>query len=133
MGTSYGFAIFEGNRFIGECNVNNVQRGAMQGAYVGYWIDESRAGNGFMGESVAAVFRFAFEDLGLHRLQVSIIPRNTASRGVVDKLGLRSEGIAERYIEINGSWEDHIRYAITAEEWTERRDEFLSRYFVPEP
>lgn len=132
MGTSYGFGIFENNRFIGECNINNVQRGAMQGGYVGYWIDQSRAGNGFMPESVAAVFRFAFEDLGLHRLQVSIIPRNAASRSVATKLCLRDEGIAERYIEINGIWEDHVRYAITSEEWTVRRDEFLARYFVSE-
>ncbi len=132
MGMSYGFGIFENNRFIGECNLNNVQRGAMQGGYVGYWIDESRAGHGFMPESVAAVFRFAFEDLGLHRLQVSIIPRNAASRSVATKLGLRDEGIAERYIEINGIWEDHVRYAITSEEWTARRDEFLSRYFLAE-
>jgi [ribosomal protein S5]-alanine N-acetyltransferase len=131
FGTSYGFGIFENNRFIGECNINNVQRGAMQGGYVGYWIDESRAGFGLMPESVAAVLRFGFEDIGLHRLQISIIPRNTASHRVVEKLNLRSEGIALRYIEINGVWEDHVRYAMTSEEWSERRSEFAP-YFLPE-
>ncbi len=67
--------------------------------------------------------RHAFEELYLHRLQISIIPRNSASRRVVEKLGLRDEGIAVRYLEINGVWEDHVRYALTVEEWDQRRDE----------
>jgi ribosomal-protein-alanine N-acetyltransferase len=69
--------------------------------------------------------RFAFDDLRLHRLQISIIPRNSASRRVVEKLKIREEGVAERYLEINGAWEDHVRYAMTSEEWQERRDELL--------
>ena len=68
--------------------------------------------------------RFAFEDLRLHRLQIAIIPRNHPSRRVVEKVGIRLEGTAERYLEINGNWEDHLRYAITTEEWHERVDEF---------
>ncbi len=64
----------------------------------------------------------------MHRLQISIIPRNRASRRVAEKLELRSEGVAHRYLEINGTWEDHIRYAITAEEWAERRGELLAAW-----
>ena len=65
--------------------------------------------------------KFAFEELHLHRLEICIVPRNTNSRKVMDTLGIREEGIALRYLEINGAWEDHIRYAITAEEWQARR------------
>lgn len=126
IGASYGFGIFHDGRFVGECNINNVQRGAMQGGYIGYWIDQSWAGRGFMPEAVVAVLRFGFEELGLHRLQISIVPRNAPSRRVVEKLAIRSEGIAERYIEINGVWEDHIRYAITVEEWEARRSALCS-------
>jgi len=70
--------------------------------------------------------RFAFESLGLHRVEISIIPRNAASRRVVEKLGLRVEGLAERYLEIDGVWEDHIRFAVTTEEWQQRRAELLA-------
>ena len=52
-----------------------------------------------------------------------IIPRNAASRRVVEKLALREEGIAERFLEINGIWEDHVRYGFTIEEWQARREE----------
>ena len=55
----------------------------------------------------------SFDELHLHRVQIAIIPRNTASRRVVEKLDIREEGIALRYLEINGVWEDHVRYAMT--------------------
>ncbi len=126
MGVGFGFGIFVSGQFCGEINLNQVQRGPFQNAYVGYWIDERTAGQGYTPEACAVVFRHAFEDLHLHRLQISIIPRNTPSRRVVEKLRIRDEGIAERYLEIDGVWEDHHRYAITSEEWTKRRDGFMT-------
>ncbi|MEY2568456.1 MAG: [ribosomal protein S5]-alanine N-acetyltransferase, partial [Actinomycetota bacterium] len=89
---------------------------------------EDQAGHGYMPESVVVVLRFAFEELSLHRVQIAIIPRNEPSRRVVGKLDLREEGVALRYLEINGAWEDHVRYAITSEEWAERRDELVDTW-----
>ncbi|MEZ5321893.1 MAG: GNAT family protein [Microthrixaceae bacterium] len=126
MGTGYGFGIFVDGAFAGEINVSSVHRGPFQSAYVGYWIDQRLAGMGYMPESVVQVLRFAFETLGLHRIEIAIIPRNAASRRVVDKLGLRAEGVALRYLEINGVWEDHLRHGITSEEWFARRDELTA-------
>jgi [ribosomal protein S5]-alanine N-acetyltransferase len=128
LGTGFGFGIFVEGRFAGELNLNAVQRGPFQNAYVGYWIDEVHAGKGYVPESVVVAARHAFEDLRLHRLQIAIIPRNRNSRRVVEKLKLREEGLAVRYLEINGVWEDHLRYAITAEEWEDRRDELLGEW-----
>jgi ribosomal-protein-alanine N-acetyltransferase len=132
LGSGYGFGIFVGGRFSGEINLSSVQRGPYQNAYVGYWIDEAMAGHGYTPEAFVVICRFAFEDLALHRLQASIIPRNAASRRVVAKLGLREEGIALRYLEINGIWEDHVRYAITSEEWTERASGYMRDWLLPD-
>ena len=125
LGTGYGFGIFVIGDFAGEINLTAVQRGPFQSAYVGYWIDEKHAGNGYMPESLVVLSQFAFDELHLHRIQISIIPRNSASRRVVEKLGIRDEGIAVRYLEINGLWEDHVRYGLTVEEWEEQRDKWL--------
>ena len=125
LGSGYGFGIFVRDRFCGEINLNSIQRGPFQNAYIGYWMDEAMAGNSDTPESVVVLLQFAFEELALHRVQISIIPRNSASRRVVEKLSLRAEGIAERYLEINGTWEDHIRFAVTSEEWGVRREELL--------
>ena len=92
LGAGYGFGIFVDNAFAGEINLNSVQRGSFQNAYVGYWIDQAQAGNSYMPESVVVLARFAFDDLRLHRLQVAIIPRNRNSRRVMEKLRFREEG-----------------------------------------
>lgn len=126
LGTSYGFGVFVDGVFAGEVNLNSVQRGPFQNAYVGYWIDEAQAGCGYTPEAVVLMMRYAFDELDLHRIQISIVPRNAASRRVVEKLGLRAEGVAERYLEINGVWEDHIRFAMTSEEWDERGPELAA-------
>ncbi|MCU1374595.1 MAG: putative acetyltransferase [Actinomycetia bacterium] len=131
LGSGYGFGIFVNGRFGGEINLSSIQRGPFQNAYVGYWIDEALAGHGYIPEAVVVLFRFAFEELALHRLQVAIIPRNQPSRRVADKLVLREEGIAIRYLEINGVWEDHVRYAITAEEWAERQEDYMRDWILP--
>ena len=71
-----------------------------------------------------------FDELHLHRIQIAIIPRNTASRRVVEKLEIREEGTALRYLEINGEWEDHVRYAMTTEDWLERREQLLTDWVL---
>jgi ribosomal-protein-alanine N-acetyltransferase len=129
LGTAFGFGIFVDGRFGGEINVSNIVRGAMQSCTVGYWIDEALAGNGYMPEAMAVIMRFVFEEIGLHRLEAGIIPRNRASRRVVEKLNIRDEGMAERFLQINGVWEDHIRFGITAEEWHLRREAYSADWF----
>ena len=127
-GTAYAFGMFVDNAFAGEVNLNNVVRGAMMGGSVGYWIDQARAGRSYTSEAVVVISRYAFEELGLHRLEICIVPRNANSHRVVAKLGLRNEGTAERFLEINGTWEDHVRYGFTSEEWTARRDELAAAW-----
>ncbi len=122
LDTAYGFGIFFADgRFVGEVSLGTVHRGPFQTAYLGYWIDEQHAGQGLVPEAVALVLAYAFEELRLHRVEAAVVPRNRASLRVVEKLGLRFEGVAERFLQIRGVWEDHARYAITAEEWAERR------------
>jgi ribosomal-protein-alanine N-acetyltransferase len=78
-----------------------------------------------------ATLGFAFEVISLHRVEISIIPRNLASRRVVEKLGIREEGVALRFLEINGVWEDHVRHAITAEEWAIRDTHLRATWLNP--
>ncbi|MDW3213923.1 MAG: GNAT family protein [Ilumatobacteraceae bacterium] len=127
---AYPFGLFIDQQFAGEVNLNNVTRGALQSGTIGYWIDQARAGHSYTSEAVAVVTKFAFDELQLHRLEICIVPRNANSRRVVEKLRLRNEGVAERYLEINGTWEDHVRYAITAEEWAVRSDELTAAWIA---
>jgi len=131
--TAYGFGLFlRDGEFVGEVSLGSVQRGPFQSGYIGYWIDELHAGRGFVPEGVALIMRYGFDELHLHRLEAAIVPRNAASRRVVEKLGLRDEGTALRFLQIRGVWEDHVRYSITAEEWESRRGE-IAREFLDWP
>lgn len=132
LGAGYGFGLFLDGAFMGEINLNSIHRGPFQNSYVGYWIDQARAGQSYMSEAVVTAAKFAFEDLRLHRLQIAIIPRNIRSRRVMEKLHMREEGVAQRYLEINGVWEDHMRFAITVEEWEKRRDELHRDWLTPD-
>jgi ribosomal-protein-alanine N-acetyltransferase len=125
-GLGFAFAVvhlLEGGteRLIGRVALSNIVRGAWQNATVGYWISEDACGFGHASVALGLVVEFAFEHAGLHRVQPAIMPRNVRSRRVVEKNGFRHEGCAVRYLQIDGVWEDHDIFALTAEEWRERR------------
>jgi ribosomal-protein-alanine N-acetyltransferase len=53
-----------------------------------------------------------FGEYGLHRIEANIMPRNAASLRVVEKAGFHREGLAKKYLKINGVWEDHIHMVL---------------------
>ena len=104
------------DRLVGKIALTGVMRGAMHGAYLGYWMAGDQEGKGLGTEAITAVLDFAFGSAGLHRIQAAIMPRNARSLRVIEKLEFRREGYAERYLQIAGKWEDHILFARTREE-----------------
>lgn len=104
------------SKFIGKVALNGVMRGAMHGAYLGYWLAAEHQSQGLCTEALCSVLDFAFGVAELHRIQAAIMPRNARSLRVIEKLGFRREGYAERYLQIDGKWEDHILFARTREE-----------------
>jgi len=128
LGTGYGFGLFVGGRFAGEVTLSSIQRGPFQSGHIGYWVDRDLAGHGYVPEGVVMVLQFSFDSIALHRVEISIIPRNHSSLRVMEKLDIRREGVAVGYLEIDGRWEDHARFGITAEEWQVRRQGFLGAW-----
>lgn len=118
-GSSFVFMVAERespSTFVGKIALNGIMRGAMYGAYLGYWVAADVQGRGLVTEGIRAVLDFAFGPANLHRVQAAIMPRNARSLRVIEKLGFRREGYAERYLQIAGKWEDHILFARTREE-----------------
>ena len=76
-----------------------------------------------MTEAVNECVRIAFEELGLHRIEANIMPKNKASLGLARKCGFREEGISPKYLKINGVWEDHI-HMVKLNESLEGNDDF---------
>jgi len=114
-GIEYRFYIFNKNipeRIIGNVSVSNIIRGVMQSAFLGYSVDEEKNRKGIATEAVKRIIEFTFDELILHRLEANVIPSNTASIKVLEKLNFVKEGYSENYLKINGRWQDHLRYAL---------------------
>lgn len=111
----------DSGELIGMLTLNEIVRGAFQSATMGYWISRTHARKGLMTEAVKLMLRHAFTTLGLHRVEANMIPRNKPSRRLARACGMRYEGTAKRYLQINGKWEDHERWAITVEDRRQRQ------------
>ncbi len=115
-GTAYGFCIRVGGELVGRLTLSQVFRKAFRNCYLGYWIGREHNGRGYATEAVRLAVGYAFDGLGLHRVQANVMTRNPRSARVLEKAGFRKEGLALRYLEIAGRWEDHDMYAITTED-----------------
>ncbi len=65
-----------------------------------------------MHDAVAALIPFIFSTLGLHRIEAACLPSNEPSKNLLMKAGFRQEGLARRYLQINGEWRDHLLFAL---------------------
>lgn len=115
-GRTLPWVITWGDRLVGQLTIGGIALGSLRNAHAGYWIDQNFAGRGIVPLAVAMGFDYCFQTLGLHRLEINIRPENDASKRVVAKLGMRYEGVRERFLHIDGHWRDHLAYAITSEE-----------------
>jgi len=104
------------DRIIGSIGLSNIVRGVFQSCHLGYRLDVQEVNRGYMAEALQAVIEIAFGELGLHRIEANIMPRNAASMRLVEKLGFQPEGLARKYLKINGVWEDHVHMTMINEE-----------------
>jgi [ribosomal protein S5]-alanine N-acetyltransferase len=116
QGLALPWVITYGGHFAGQLTVGSIVWGSARTAQVGYWIDEAFAGRNVTPTALAMALDHCFFVVGLHRVEASIRPENQASRRVVEKLGFREEGLRRRYLHIDGSWRDHLCYALTVED-----------------
>ncbi|MGL5069323.1 MAG: GNAT family N-acetyltransferase [Sarcina sp.] len=109
-GTSLDMGIFEGDEFIGKIKLSNIVYGVFKSAFVGYSIDKDSQGKGYMKESLKLILDYAFDTMGLHRIEASTLLDNEKSKGVLKSCGFKEVGINRNYLFINGQWRDHITF-----------------------
>lgn len=97
---------------VGVININEIVAGAFQSGFLGFYGSAKFAGQGLMTEGLQLAVKYAFEELGLHRLEANIQPANMASIKLVRRIGFQKEGFSPKYLFIDGAWKDHERWAI---------------------
>jgi ribosomal-protein-alanine N-acetyltransferase len=92
----------------GRLTLSGIVRGPFRSCAMGYWLSADRTGRGLATRAVAAALGHAFDELGLHRVQAETLVHNTASQRVLARNGFLQYGLAPRYLEIAGRWQDHV-------------------------
>lgn len=105
------------HQIIGVFNISGIMRGPFKSAFLGYYASVDQAGKGLMSKALKLVLKEIFTELDLHRIEANIQPDNTASIRLATRNGFLKEGFSPRYLKINGQWQDHIRFALTLEDW----------------
>jgi [ribosomal protein S5]-alanine N-acetyltransferase len=118
LDSAYVFFVFRisDDTLMGGCTLSNVRRGVTQCCALGYWIGARFARQGYMFDAVRALIPFIFGTLGLHRIEAACLPENEASRNLLLKAGFHEEGLARKYLRINGEWSDHMLLALLEDE-----------------
>lgn len=118
LDSAYAFFVFRNadNLLLGGCTLSNVRRGVTQCCSLGYWIGERFARQGYMYDAVKSLVPFIFHTLGLHRVEAACLPSNEPSKSLLQKAGFREEGLARKYLQINGEWRDHVLFALLEDE-----------------
>lgn len=109
-GTSLDMGIFKSDNLIGKIKLSNVVYGVFKSAFVGYSIDEDYQGKGYMSEALRLITDYAFEVMGLHRIEASTLVDNEKSKRVLKACGFEELGINKGYLYIDGEWKDHVSF-----------------------
>lgn len=109
-GTSLDLGIFIDEKLIGKIKLSNIVYGVFKSGIIGYSIDEKYQGRGYMKEAVSLLCQYAFDEMGLHRIEGSVLLNNKKSQRVLEGCGFEKIGINKKYLFINGEWRDHITF-----------------------
>lgn len=100
------------NDIIGMIAFNEIIMGIFKSCFLSYQLDKDEINKGYMTEAIQKGIEIAFNDIGLHRIEANIMPKNKASLKVVKKLHFHEEGLAKDYLKINDKWEDHLHMVL---------------------
>lgn len=102
-------------RIIGRFALTNMIHGSFRSCIASWHLDRKLTGHGYAAEAGQAAIAAAFNDYKLHRIEANILPANDRSINLAEQLGFELAGYENRYLEINGEWEDHLHYVKLAD------------------
>ncbi|MBO1264568.1 GNAT family N-acetyltransferase [Proteiniclasticum sp. SCR006] len=114
-GLAINFGVYYSGKLIGKVQLSNLVYGGFRSATLGYALHKDFEGKGLMNDALKAAISYAFEELMLHRIEASTLLDNYKSQNVLKRLGFKLVGINEKYLYINGKWQDHYTFSLISE------------------
>ena len=112
LGGALIFGIADNDEIVGRINLVDVIRGSMNKAELGYRIAEKHQGKGYGKKAIELVLGEALNIHKLHRIEAGSAIENIASQKILESSGFRKVGIYNKYIYVNGQWNDSVIYEI---------------------
>ncbi|WP_049888082.1 MULTISPECIES: GNAT family N-acetyltransferase [unclassified Natrinema] len=88
-----------------------------QRAELGYWLAPDYHGEGYGSEAAGRIVAYAFDQLGLHRIEARVFERNDPSRRLLESVGFTQEGVHRDVEFIDGAYRDAYWYGLLEDEW----------------
>lgn len=115
-------------KMVGTCGFTSFNCSA-DSAEVGYVLNPEYWGKGIAQEALQRVLRFGFENLQLNRIEAKYIRENERSRRLMERVGMRFEGIMREGMLIKGSYVDVGICSILRKEWEALRQNTSDEVF----
>jgi len=109
------------NQLVGAVGLTHIEREHNQ-AEMGYWIPVGWWGRGFATEAARVLIEFGIKTLGLNRIYAHHMLRNSASARVMEKIGMRKEGILRERLCKWGIFEDVALFSLLKKDWRSRQN-----------
>ncbi|MEC3883497.1 GNAT family protein [Halobacillus sp. HZG1] len=87
---------------------------------IGYWMGADYKGKGLLTRSCEVLFDYAFETIGMNRIEIRAAAKNNKSRGVPERLGFKQEGVIRQAARLYEEYTDHVVYGMLKEDWVKR-------------
>lgn len=113
------FWIFEKEHpdtIIGTVSFHNITANVFSSTQVGYKMDCDYQRRGYCYEALTAAIHMISTDIGIRRYEALVLPENTPSICLLNKLGFKREGLLKEKIFLNHRWRDHYIYALILSE-----------------
>jgi RimJ/RimL family protein N-acetyltransferase len=117
----FAIALRSTGELVGDC-------GGKPAAYdpahtqIGYTISHAHQRCGYGVEAVRTLLGYLFDARRMHRVTASCDGRNVASMGLLERIGMRKEGVMLQSVWAKGEWTDDVLYAMLAHEWAASRN-----------
>ena len=115
-GKSMNTVILYKGKIVGVAGFNEIDSSNKIG-YIGYWLGHNYQGKGIVTRVAKELTNYAFIDLKLNRIEITVATENKKSRYIPERLGYRNEGCKREAEWLYDHYVDHIVYGITASEW----------------
>ena len=102
------------------CGYHPIDR-SNNSVVIGYWLAENMTGQGIVTSCVEFLVSYAFDKLGINKVNIPVAAGNIKSRAIPERLGFVNERVERDAEHLYGRYVNHVRYSVLRDQWSDSR------------